>query len=385
MGLLAALGLGKSDGQTTAKSKPLSLAQMGAVGAMAAYLPGEILQEAMWQGEELPAFYALLAGTAIWMGVYAIGYCIALTIGQNRYLHRPWLSPQEAALNVGGGAFIGVLSGGVAQFFFSIAVAVGEGNPLFNELARIVAWAMFGGLIGLGMSFVIPNLGRLHGVAGGAAGGAIGAIGFIASGVLAGDAIGRFVGMAIVGAALGYAIGLVEEVSREAWLQVTYGNSRETVRVSLGPDRVCVGSNSNQCVVWAQGARPIALRFRYVDGKVMCDDMASERTSVVDPGFQQQVGNVHLVVCVGGSSHSPNAGQPGTPVGGFPPQQMAPRPPAPPPRPPAPPPTARPTTSATPGPVKPVLNASPLGNPQKTTGRKGPPAPPPPPPPPPKR
>ncbi len=381
MGLLAALGLKKSDGQPTTKSKPVSLAQMGAIGAIAAYLPGEILQEAIWQGEDTPSFAALLLGTAVWMGVYAIGYSVALTIGQNRYLRRPWLSPQEGAINVIGGALIGVASGGVAQFFFSIAVAVGQGNPLFVELARIVAWALFGALIGLGMSFIIPNLGRFHGLIGGAAGGAVGAVGFIVSGMIAGDATGRFVGMAVVGGALGYAIGLVEEVSRTAWLQVTYGNSRETVRVSLGSDNVCVGSNSQRCAVWARDVRPIALRFRYIDGKVMCDDMASEKTSVVEPGFQQQVGNVHLMVCVGGSAPAPTSVQPMLAGAHSAPQPIAPRPPAPPPRPTPPPPASRSSGSPSAGLAAPRRSPPPQAI-QPTAGRK---APPPPPPPPPKR
>ena len=330
MSLLAALGITPSGSQnSTESSKPVSLAKMGAIGAIAAYLPGEVLQAGIWQDLETPSFVSLLLGTSIWMGIYAIGYSFSLTVGQNRYLHRPWMSQQEGTIVTLGGAGIGIVSGGVAQFFFTVAVAIGQGNPLFNELARIVAWGLFGGLIGLGMSFIIPNLGRIHGSIGGTVGGAIGAVGFIASGIIAGDAAGRFVGMAVVGAALGYAIGLVEEVSRTAWLQVTHGRSKETFRVSLGKEYVCVGSNSQRCAVWAPEARSIALRFRYQDNQVLCGDMATERSFVADPGFQQQFGDVQLTVCVGASAPpAPKASGPG-PDG--PPKPKTPRPPAPPP------------------------------------------------------
>jgi len=383
MGLFAALGI--EDKQAAGPSKPSFLGRCGAIGAFAAFAPGEAVQGLMngLTSEALRdannhgslTFYVVMS-TAMLMGVYAVAYSIALTIGQNRYLHRPRLGSNEAVNGVGGGALIGIVSGGLAEGFFKIAQAVGGGNSLVIEAGRIVAWAIFGGLIGLGMSFIIPNLGRLRGLLGGAAGGAVGAVGFILCTAIAGDAAGRFIGMAIVGWALGYAIGLVEEASRAAWLQVTHGNSREVVKVSLGPDLVCVGSNSQRCSVWAQGARPVALRFRYVDGKVTCDDMASERSMVVDSGFQQQVGNVNLVVCVGNGAAVPAGGGPA-----LPPPPVAP----PPPPPPAP---ARPiaprraasgnATARPPGVPQPLVPVQPVA-----PARRGPTSPPPPPPPPP--
>lgn len=305
MGLLAALGITLPNAAPA--TKPMALARLGTIGAVAAYVPGEIHQASFAGGRGL----AILASSAIWMAIYAIGYSIALAIGQNIYLKRPWLGSRETLVAVLGSAGIGAISGGLAQCFFSLAVPAGQGNSLFVEGSRIAAWALFGGLIGLGMSFVIPNLGRVHGAIGGAAGGAVGAVGFIFSGMVAGDAIGRFIGMAVVGWALGYAIGLVEEVSRDVWLQVTYGNSRESVRVSLGPDLVCVGSNSQRCAVWAQEERPVELRFRYVNGQVTCDDMAVERSMAVKPGFERNVGSLNVIVYQGPEqSVSNRSGQP---------------------------------------------------------------------------
>lgn len=327
---LSALGI-KTVGASES-SKPVVLGRLGALGAVAAYLPGEVQQGWIENADGPVSVSQLIVRTAAWMVIYSIGYTLALTIGQNRYLHRPWLNPQEGLMAAVGGAIFGVISGGLAQAFFSAAATAGDGNPLMIEMARIMAWALFGALIGFGMSFVIPNLGRVHGTLGGGTGGAVGAIGFIACTALAGDATGRFIGMAIVGFALGYAIGLVEEASRTAWLQVSRGSSaRETVRVSLGAEPVCVGGNSQRCAVWAPGARAIALRFRFVDGKVLCDDMATERQMVVDPGFQQQLGNVTVTVCVAGASPG-GAGQSSVAVGPVatqPPPRPAPPPPAP--------------------------------------------------------
>ena len=234
-----------------------------------------------------------------------------------------------------------------------------------------MAWAIFGSLVGLGISFVIPNLGRFYAVLGGGLGGGLGALSFIIFTLLFGDAAGRFIGLPIVGFSLGYAIGQVEEASRVAWLQVAYGNSREVVRISLGHELVCVGSSSRHCAVWAQGARPIALRFRYIDGQVLCDDMAVEKTFPVEDGFQQQVGNVLIQVGYGGQSTVQNSS--GTSQAGV---AAAPRPPAPPPT------LHKPLVKSAP-----IRSQDPLG--QATAGKarasqtsqsKQPPPPPPPPP-----
>lgn len=374
--LFSALGM-KS--QATAEcSKPLALGRLGSVGAVAAYVPGEVVQAAFATLGGPPSVLRIIVSTAAWMVIYAIGYSLALIIGQNRYLHRPWLNPQEGVMAVMGGAVFGVISGGLAQAFFSAAFAIGQGNVLVVEMARVVAWAMFGALIGFGMSFIIPNLGRVRGTFGGGAGGAVGAFAFIACTILAGDAIGRFIGMAIVGFALGYAIGLVEEASRTAWLQVSRGSSgRETVRVTLGPELVCVGSNSQRCTVWAQGARAIALRFRFVDGKVICDDMATERQMIVDPGFQQQVGNVTVTVCVAGTPSG--AGGSGSPPPGPAVVLPAPPPPPPPRLPPAPPRSGQSPNGQITRPPE-AGRVMPPAPPQPASGaRKLPPPPPPPP------
>ena len=276
--------------------KPLKLAQAGTLGAVAAFLPGEFVQGALGQPESLGE---VIFHTGMWIGVFGIGCATALVMGQNRYLHRPWLDGKEAGIAIGGGLLAGFVSGVAAQGFYSMALGIGGGNPVFGEISRVIAWSMFGALIGFGMSFVIPNLGRVRGFLGGGVAGAIGGVAFILAGLFGGDLLGRLVGMTAVGFVLGYVIGLVEEASRTAWLQISYGQSRETVRVSLGPELVCVGSNSQRCAIWAQGARSIAMRFRYVDGQVICDDMSTERTMVVESGFQQQVGSVNVLVCVG--------------------------------------------------------------------------------------
>jgi MFS family permease len=326
-------------------SKSLALGIWGALGALAVYPLAEfvfVVQGAMLAS--LGPLPTTILVTTLWTTILAIGCTMALIMGQNRYLRRPLLDSQSALTGIVGGAISGAASGCLAEGFFQYAQYVGQQNPLLVLVARLFAWAMFGCLIGLGMSFVIPNFGRFPGAVSGAVGGGIGAIAFIVAGVLAagvilaiggadaaagiGDSLGRCIGTVILGFTLGFAIGLAEEATRTAWLQVTYGQSRESVRISLGDQPVCVGSDSRRCAVWAQGARAVALKFRYVDGNVMCDDIAAEKTSVVPPGHQQQVGHVTILVGTGGTS-SPGRDPAGTSTPAPPPQPAPPPPPPP--------------------------------------------------------
>ena len=285
-------------------NKPLTLALYGCAGAAAAYVPGEAVHAAFSTPSSL---IDVLLNSAVWIGILGIGCGTALVMGQNRYLRRPWLDGREATISIGGGFGSGFISGAAAQFFYSLAQRFSGGSPLLVEGSRVLAWGMFGSLVGLGMSLFIPNLGRVRGLTGGSASGAVGGVGFILGGLLGGDLLGRLLGMTVVGFVLGYAIGLVEEATRTFWLQVSYGSSGERLRVSLGPEVVCVGGNSQRCAIWVQGARGIAARFRLTDGQVIFDDMTTEHTMVVEPGFQQQIGNVHLTVCGGLASLNPAA------------------------------------------------------------------------------
>lgn len=368
-------------------NKSLALAMWGALGAFAAYLPGEFLF--IVQRELLGSLGSLLTtilGTTLWTTIIAIGCTMALIMGQNRYLRRPLIDSQSALTGIVGGAVSGAISGCLAEGFFQLAQHIGDRNIFLVLVARLLAWAMFGCLIGLGMSFVIPNFGRLAGAASGAVGGGIGAIAFIVAGVLAagvmlaiggneaaagvGDSLGRCIGMVILGFALGFAIGLAEEATRTAWLQVTYGQSRESVRISLGDQPVCVGSDSRRCAVWSQGARAVALKFRYVDGNVICDDIAAEKTYSVQPGHQQQVGHVTILVCAGAASPAGSGS-----AGGATPSPPQPTPP------PPPPPAGRGMPQPVrPQPARPMVNGSGMRNGPKPSSSTKPPPPPPPPP-----
>lgn len=370
-------------------NKSVTLAIWGALGAFCSYPVGEFLYAAKFTTlGALAPLLAIIFGTTLWTTVLAIGCTMALIMGQNQYLRRRLIDSHSALAGIGGGAITGAVSGFLAESFFQIAHHAGDQNAVLVLVARLLAWAMFGCLIGLGMSFVIPNFGRLPGAISGAVGGGIGAIAFIVAGMLVagvmlaigganaaagvGDSLGRCIGMVILGFALGFAIGLAEEATRTAWLQVTYGSSRESVRISLGSQSVCVGSDSRRCAVWAKDARAVALKFRHVNGNVICDDIAAEKTFTVPPGYHLQVGRVSVLVCAGATASSGDSAVNGAPPA-LPPQPVPPPPPLPAGR------IMR--QSARPQSPRPNLNASGLQS-GLTPARATVPVPPPPPPPP---
>jgi hypothetical protein len=165
---------------------------------------------------------------------------------------------------------------------------------------------LLGGLAGVGLSLFIPNLKKVHGLAGGAIGGVVGAIGFMAMSSFTGDIVGRLVGGFLVGFCIGLMVAVVEAAFRRAWLEVRYGE-RETITVNLGPEPVKIGGDGPACTVWARGAPPLALRYFIRNGQVICEDSPTRTETVVSDGDAREVGNVRLTVRTGTSAAPVNS------------------------------------------------------------------------------
>ena len=296
--------------------KVLTSGITGAAGCLVAYIPSEVLINLFGAPTSLAA---VVLGTTLWTAAYGFGLCLALIIGQNRYLHRPWLSWRQFAVGSTGGAFVGCVSGAAAEVFFQIVQAVGARDSFSIELSRIVAWGLFGAMIGFGSSFVVPNLGRTRGLLGGAAGGVLGALGFIACGAVVGDFIGRLVGMMTVGFAIGALIAIVEAAFRTAWLEIRQGVEVRTV--NLGPEPVSIGSDARACTVYVRGAPSRAFRYWLDHGKAICEDLTNGQRNEMRPGEAQALAGIEIRLCTGtGSSQTV-------------PAQSTPRSPTPPPPP----------------------------------------------------
>jgi hypothetical protein len=88
-----------------------------------------------------------------WTALLAIGLSLALVVGQNRYLARPWLSGRQGLAVLVGGGLARLVAGAIGQTFFSLVA--GTGIP--PEVGFLAGWSLLGGLLGRGLCCFIPT------------------------------------------------------------------------------------------------------------------------------------------------------------------------------------------------------------------------------------
>jgi pSer/pThr/pTyr-binding forkhead associated (FHA) protein len=103
-----------------------------------------------------------------------------------------------------------------------------EGSAFFLVFGRVVSWTMMGAMLGAGVglaTFAIPNIAK--GAAGGLVGGFIGGVAFdLINYMTEGGLLSRLIGLCAIGLAIGLFIGLVQELTKMAWLVVEQGRLR---------------------------------------------------------------------------------------------------------------------------------------------------------------
>jgi pSer/pThr/pTyr-binding forkhead associated (FHA) protein len=122
-----------------------------------------------------------------------------------------------------------------------------EGSTFYLFCARVLSWAIMGAMLGAGVGIStlrLPNI--LKGAIGGWVGGLVGGLLFdplgnlIASGIGSQGLASRFIGLCSIGLAIGLFIGLVQELTKAAWITVEQGRLKgrqyrvDAARVTLG-------------------------------------------------------------------------------------------------------------------------------------------------------
>lgn len=185
--------------------------------------------------------YSLLR-IGIWTALLALGIGLALVIGQNFYLHRRLLTLREGLIVTIGCIFVGFMAGSLGQLLYSITSDSTAVINLLNIITRMVAWCLLGILLGIGISFFIPNLKLIKASQGGLLGGAIGVIGFLlVAYFIADDIIPRLLGAMILGFCIGIFLGMAE-LARKAWLEIHWG-PKDVSTITLGKQPILVGSS----------------------------------------------------------------------------------------------------------------------------------------------
>ena len=132
-----------------------------------------------------------------------------------------------------------LVAGGVG---FSANGELVSGSIITLVIARLLGWAIDGALLGAGVGLATLTMENVpKGALGGLVGGAVGGIGFDLIGAIVGGGMAsRFFGEAVTGLAIGLFIGLVQELTKAAWVTVEHGRLRgrqyriDGARASIG-------------------------------------------------------------------------------------------------------------------------------------------------------
>ena len=235
-----------------------------------------------------PPGWPMVLVVGVWTALLAAGVAISLIVGQNRYLRRRLLGMPEALKGVGGSFGSGLIAGALGQSLFLSAADIAS----LEMIGRVAAWTLLGGLLGLGMTFFVPNLKTLRALSGGAIGGLIGSLGFLAAALLAGFA-GRLLGAALLGFFIGLMIALAEQIAREACLLVHWA-PKETTTINLGGQPVILGSSPEAHVYLPKekGFPPVTGLVSFIGGKVEFENKTNGQKVTLQNGSKLQLGKL---------------------------------------------------------------------------------------------
>lgn len=252
---------------------------------------GNLIERTQGTRGSAPGF--AVARIAGWTALLSLGVGLALILGQNAYLRRQLFQPKEGALGVLGSVVAGLVAGALGQALFAMATQF----PAIETAGRVLAWAILGGLIGLGMTFFVPNLKPLRAILGGAVGGAVGCTGFFLFGAALGDVAGRLTGAALLGFFIGLMIVLVEQLAREACLLVHWGPG-EVTTVSLGAKPVVLGSSREAHIYLPRekGFPSVTALCRFTGGKVEFENKITGKKDALQNGSKIQLGTLMIEV-----------------------------------------------------------------------------------------
>jgi pSer/pThr/pTyr-binding forkhead associated (FHA) protein len=129
---------------------------------------------------------------------------------------------------------LGLLAFYLANGLFTSILAAGgwganhPGSLLAMIFGRIVSWLLMGAMLGAGVGIATFTLASIaKGAVGGALGGLLGGALFDPIGMMVGGGLpSRLFGLALIGLAIGFFIGLVQELTKVAWVTIEQGRLR---------------------------------------------------------------------------------------------------------------------------------------------------------------
>jgi pSer/pThr/pTyr-binding forkhead associated (FHA) protein len=212
-------------------SKLIYLMVFGAVGGVLAWFVNEpFISDDITRAVDWGEIARFGSVSGLFIGAM-IGLATGLSLGTGKHILR------AVALGAGVGALGGWIGLTVGQILFGV---LGATVPLLGLIVgRILGWSAFGALIGLSEGLIARSPKRMrNGALGGAIGGALGGALFDFLAFTLGSVFGfalraegeagapsRAVGLTLIGAGIGLFIGLLEWLTRAAWVRVLYGRN----------------------------------------------------------------------------------------------------------------------------------------------------------------
>jgi hypothetical protein len=181
----------------------------------------------------------------------------------------------------------------------SVFVASGIILALFDEdyishfVMKVSICMVYGTSLGLSVSFFIPNYPKKRSVLAGLAGGILGGAIYVAL-------AGSYIGVIVLGFAIGLAIPFIEEALREAWLTVIW-EPKASVDLALGLKPIVFGSSPKADVFLpslpgSASVSPVRAVAALENGHVVLDDKATGLRNVLQNGGEFTLDNLRIVV-----------------------------------------------------------------------------------------
>jgi len=189
----------------------------GAIGGFLSWLCNEPFYDDAGNSSltQIGLFFGVVGG--------CIGLCLGAVEGIMGRVYEKAVISGLIGLAIGfAGGFVGGLLG---QIIFSVVIGDAEPGLIQLVFARTIGWAAVGLFVGLGQGVAVRSTRKiLNGLLGGLIGGAVGGLlfDFVGAFVVGGEA-SRAIAITVLGACAGAAIGMVEELAKQAWLRIVQG------------------------------------------------------------------------------------------------------------------------------------------------------------------
>jgi hypothetical protein len=213
----------KAGGNPIIRSNLLQNILAGAIGGLLAWLVTEMFYDDYSNAQSIEQ---IIMEMALFGG--AIGGLMGSALGaaEGVITRVAPVALRGGAIALGVGFLGGMVGGASGQILYgTMGGGTFEISMGMQVLARTLAWGLVGMFIGLGQGISFRSSKKIvNGLIGGMAGGLVGGLLFdLIGSVTVGGGTSRSIAITLMGAAVGAAIGMVDEIRKEAWLKVIAG------------------------------------------------------------------------------------------------------------------------------------------------------------------